>query len=269
MVRLPSSLLRAPYQISAWKSLRGGGTCPEEVLFKKIQANWGNMDPDTSNLTLFDRPPDKNSDLWHQAHTVRKWAEDCTLKDTFPREDYREMIELTVIYLGGSLPHSNFYLRKPGEIHHARFMSKAIYLLKMEFMSEKFDLTVEERREINQMEVFISLFYVRLFLRSRIPVFAPTDDLQLIGYIMWFREENETIANAVLLSVTRHCWYLTEELVVLAFFNEKLGSFTRDLIARKLFSTPRPSHFEIGKPIFPKIETNTPPMLLDLIGPRS
>jgi hypothetical protein len=119
------------------------------------------------------------------------------------------------------------------------------------------------------MAVFISLFYARLFLRSRIAVFAPTDDLQLIGKMMLFREQNETIANAVILSVTRHCWYFTEELVVLTLFNEQLGTFTRELIARKLFSTPRHSHFEIGKPTFPKIETNTPPMLLDLIGRRS
>ncbi len=100
------------------------------------------------------------------------------------------------------------------------------------------------------MAGFISLFYARLFLRSRIAVFAPTDDLQLIGKMMLFREQNETIANAVILSVNRHCWYLTEELVVLSLFNEQLGTFTRELIARKLFSTPRPSHFEIGKPIF-------------------
>ena len=70
------------------------------------------------------------------------------------------------------------------------------------------------------MDVFIGLFYARLFLRSHIAVFAPTDDLQLIGNMMWFREEKETIANAMLLSVSRHCWYLTEELVVLALFNE-------------------------------------------------
>jgi hypothetical protein len=115
------------------------------VLIKKIQANWGNMDRDTNNLTLFEWPTDKNCDLWHQAHTVRKWAQDCTFKDTFPRGDYRELIELTLIYLGGSFPHRNFYLRKPSAIHHARFMSKAIYLLKMELMSERIDLTVEER----------------------------------------------------------------------------------------------------------------------------
>jgi hypothetical protein len=126
-------------------------------------------------------------------------------------------------------------------------------------MSERIDLTVEERREINQMAVFISLFYARLFLRSRIAVFAPTDDLELIGKIMLFHEQNETIANAVILSVTRH-GYLVYYL---------LETFTRGLFARKLFSTSRPSHFEIGKPTFPKIETNTPPMLLDLIGRRS
>jgi hypothetical protein len=103
------------------------------------------MDRDTNNLTLFEWPTDKNCFLWHQAHTVRKWGKDCTFNDTFPREDYRELIELTLIYLRGSLPHRNFYLRKPGAIHHAPFMSKTIYLLKMELVSERIDLIVEER----------------------------------------------------------------------------------------------------------------------------
>ena len=53
-------------------------------------------------------------------------------KGTFPREDYREVAELNLIWLGGTLPNSRkFFIRKPGAVHHARFMAKSIYLLKM------------------------------------------------------------------------------------------------------------------------------------------
>ena len=89
------------------------------------------LDRDSSNLNLFEWP-EKSTDLWYQADNVFKWAKDCLTKNTFPREDYRELIELTFVYLGGELPARKFFLRQPGAMHHARFMSKAIYLLKME-----------------------------------------------------------------------------------------------------------------------------------------
>lgn len=47
-----------------------------------------------------------------------------------PRKDYRELLELTVIFLGG-VPHRGIFLRVPGAIHHARWMAKAIYCLKI------------------------------------------------------------------------------------------------------------------------------------------
>jgi hypothetical protein len=70
---------------------------------------------------------------------VLKWGENHLLTCSFPRKHYRELIELTVVYLGGKVPPSRiFYLRKPGAHHRARFMHIAIYALKMKLMSERF-----------------------------------------------------------------------------------------------------------------------------------
>jgi hypothetical protein len=85
----------------------------------------------------------------------------------------------------------------------------------------------------------------------------------------WYRKEDSQIASAVIASITRHLWYLTEELVVLALFNESLSDFTRMLIAKRLFITPRPSTFEIGKPNFPKINLSAQAPFHEFIGPRS
>jgi hypothetical protein len=46
------------------------------------------------------------------------------------RDDYRELIELSLKYLGGD--HENkLKIRPPGAMHQARWMARAIYSLKM------------------------------------------------------------------------------------------------------------------------------------------
>ena len=195
------------------------------------------------------------------------WAEKCLQDEAFPRADYRELLELTIVYLGGEV--DRFHFQKPGACHHARFMSQAIYLLKIELLSNLFQMSPEDRRAVHRMANFISLFYAKLFLRSRIAVFAPTDDFHFLSAMEWYKEEDFQIATAVTASVKRHLWYLTEELVILALFNESLSHFTRSRLAQTLFNTPRPTSFAIGKPNFARIAENMPTFLHDFIGPRS
>ncbi len=86
--------------------------------------------------------------------------------------------------------------------------------------------------------------------------------------MFWFREDCDDVANYALKSCKRHCWYLTEELIVLAIFNEELSSFTRSLLAKKLFNTPKPKTFAVGKPKFRVFQMELP-LFISLTGPRS
>lgn len=52
------------------------------------------------------------------------------LLDSFLCDDYKEFLQLIVIFLGGKLE-KNFNFRQPGAYHFARWMAKGIYLLKM------------------------------------------------------------------------------------------------------------------------------------------
>ena len=70
---------------------------------------------------------------------------------------------------------SNFH--KPGTVHHARFMAKGLYYLKLALlMGEvapvlKFD---DERvEEIHQMALFIAVFYTPKFLTAENPDISP------------------------------------------------------------------------------------------------
>ena len=102
-------------------------------------------------------------------------GEGLSNKNTFLREDYREFLELTLVYLSGELPARIFFLQHPRAMHHARFMSKAIYLLKMELITERITVTAEKRRQVHRLAQIIALFYAKYFLLSRIAVFSPLE----------------------------------------------------------------------------------------------
>lgn len=45
------------------------------------------------------------------------------LKEYIVRGDYKELLKLTLIFLGDSSDSGNITFRRPGAMHHARFMS--------------------------------------------------------------------------------------------------------------------------------------------------
>ena len=53
-------------------------------------------------------------------HYVVDWGTECLEKEIFPREDYRELLELTVLFLGGSV--YPFSFRKPGSENKLQYV---------------------------------------------------------------------------------------------------------------------------------------------------
>jgi hypothetical protein len=109
---------------------RGG---PSDKLFVRFQDEFSSLDKSFRSLVLLDWLT-LGPTMRKQAQSVLNWGQKCLEENAFPREDYRELVELTVIFLGGFVPRG-FHLRKPGAHHTARFMVNAIYVLKMEMMS--------------------------------------------------------------------------------------------------------------------------------------
>lgn len=60
------------------------------------------------------------------------------------RDDYRELLELTLIFLGFDFFKGNVNFRKPGARHHARWMSKALYALKIFMFLKIFKISEQE-----------------------------------------------------------------------------------------------------------------------------
>ena len=78
-----------------------------------------------------------------------------------PRVNYKEFLELVKIFLGGSIDRKNgytFQLSRPGADHHARWMSKCIYFLKLSLLSQKFaqsQLSWQQKKKVETMAFFI------------------------------------------------------------------------------------------------------------------
>jgi len=62
------------------------------------------------------------------------------LEDFQPRDDYKELFNLCIIFLGG-VPKKGLSFRSPGGLHRARWMAKAIYSLKIYLFRGQFKLT--------------------------------------------------------------------------------------------------------------------------------
>lgn len=71
-------------------------------------------------------------------------------------------------------------------------------------------------------------------------------------------------------SILRHQWYLTQELVILAFFDDGLPDEVKGQLARALLHANRPLQFLPGKPAFPTILQDEGELALPMfVGPNS
>ena len=87
-------------------------------------------------------------------HVNKEWFQCTLINHKGLRDDYRELLELAVIFLGQVPPRGVRFLA-PGPMHHARWMSKAIYARRKVWMfRSQFKLTQREERGMREIAVF-------------------------------------------------------------------------------------------------------------------
>ena len=65
---------------------------------------------------------------------------------TRPRDDYRKLLELLIVWLGGHV--EGFSFKRPGADHHARWLAKAIYKLKLCLLMYQFMMEEKQKEEV-------------------------------------------------------------------------------------------------------------------------
>ncbi|GBP55007.1 hypothetical protein EVAR_34482_1 [Eumeta japonica] len=96
------------------------------------------------------------------------------------RDDYEELINLTMIVL--NKPPAKIHWRAPGPIHHARWMAKLIYALKIFLFRnnlQAFKLTKREEKQIVRFVSFGALIYAKIWIEAPLAADAPVNDLLL------------------------------------------------------------------------------------------
>nr|XP_047138648.1 uncharacterized protein LOC124814743 isoform X1 [Hydra vulgaris] len=163
-----------------WKNYQSSITSgPDNLLFKTLKSAWNDLDADNQVLRRLTIP--EETWLGHQKHESITFCRNIITsgslkKDGATRKDYIELAELTLMVLS----EDRYKFRTPGAVHHARFMAKGIYYLKLQLM----------------MDAIPSL---EKWLKHEI-----TEDMRALWQMNRFKEYNLIGAESVIKSIKRH-----------------------------------------------------------------
>ena len=156
-------------------------------------------------------PPDAPDWRYARATSVLKWANDHMELGTWCREDYRELLELVVLFLGGAVKRVRNeqvvvvedVVRKPGACHRARFMASCLYLLKIVLFNEQLTADVIDYDELEDAKIlveYIALLHVPYFLQSPLAIAAPRLDRDFWTSVCQYKQLFHDMLQAVQVS---------------------------------------------------------------------
>lgn len=217
-------VLRAVFE-SKFGSATSGSDVP---LFKRFQSYWPNINKMNFKPVLQDEKLFRNLiDVKEEISNFYKYQ----LEKQTARDDYLELLQLTLICLGTS---SKTIFRYPGPMHHARWMSKALYSLKIYLFRTEFNLTEFEENNLRDICAFIIRFYVKAWFKCPAASLAPYQDLCLIREIYNYKSCDKQISEAVIKKFSNHLWYLSDECVALSLFDENVSNEIKREISDKI-----------------------------------
>lgn len=213
---------------SVFENLFGRSTGPSAIsIFKPLQENWDEIkrngfvyeamnDDYTYCSEIFQRlVVEAKSDL--QVHALNKNI----------RDDYAEITDLSLKYLG--IPTRSSF-KVPGALNNARYMNKAIYSLKIYLFRNQLSLDPETEEKMRRFCQFIAITYTKFWNQCSVVTDAPNNDLKFLKELDIYKEFDRETALAGLIALKRHLWYLSDELVPLALFSDKVSNDEKDNI---------------------------------------
>lgn len=211
----------------------GPSSGPDIPLYKRFKKAWSNLDKSKYE------PGVKNKSILTAVENEKDAAIEFTLKQlkrkAQPRDDYREFLELVLIFLG-HVPPRGVRLLAPGAVHHARWMAKILYAFKIYMFREQFHLTAREEKGLREITVFVINVYLGAWFTAPLPVSAPRRDLDLLQKLVNYEKKNLSVSTytVALQKLTGHLWYLSEELIALAFFDSAVSIQCKKKMVRSL-----------------------------------
>ena len=193
---------------------------PKTTIFNNLSQAWSDID---FSIPLYLPTHDPNC----EAVTI------LSMKRNYLRDDYKEVVDLTLIYLG-AMNSESYNFRRPGALHQARWMAKVIYSFKLVMFSNQIELPHDIRQKLVQYCNFLSKVYVPWWINCNIANKAPQDDLKLVRNIIVWKSVDPIVANSALKATHRHLWYLSENLIPLALFDNSASADLKSKIAKEI-----------------------------------
>lgn len=155
------------------------------------------------------------------------------IKEDLPRDDYREFLELIIIFLGET-PSRGIHFRQPGAYHFARWMSKAIYCLKIYLFRQQFKLTQREEKALKRICCFIIKCYAKAWFSAPNAIEAPLNDINFLKKLVAYKTDDKVVAEIAIHKFINHLWYLSDECAAFSIFDERISDEGRRNIAQKI-----------------------------------
>ncbi|CAH0561738.1 unnamed protein product [Brassicogethes aeneus] len=207
---------------------------PEIQIFQKFKTLWASLDK-KSYTTMLDEESPVQGFLEEQRVKMVNYIQNVLKDGSHPREDYKELLQLSLLYLGGWSKH-DFSFRVPGALHQARWMAKAIYALKIVLFTTQLNIPQRELNGMKQVAHFVSLIYVRFWHEAIVSRWAPKNDLDMLQLLSTYPDAN--VRKSALTVARRHLWYLSETNVGLAFFDERITHAVKENMTKYLETKP-------------------------------
>lgn len=216
---------------------------PDIPLFKRFVNSWKNINKNeysvwTDDSMTFDILNDVRDEILDFAEK--------RLKDCFPRDDYKEFLQLIVIFLGGKLK-GNVNFRQPGAYHLARWMAKGIYSLKILLFKKQFKLTSTEEMSLKKICCFIIKCYAEVWFTAPNAIKAPINDILFIKKLYNYKNDDKKIAETALKKFINHLWYLSDECVIFSIFDNRVTIEQKRKMANKMLMNELEEYEEVGE----------------------
>ena len=148
-----------------------------------------------------------------------------------PQDDYLQLLELLSLFLKGTrLLGAKFCA--PGHVHHARWMSKLLYALKVRMFWKQFSFIVQEEEPFNELYVFVIQVDIEAWFTAPKVIEALHQDLVLLKSVLQLF--NKAVFYATSQKMSEDLNYCSEELIAFNFFDDSISFETKQNKISKL-----------------------------------
>ncbi|XP_044577706.1 uncharacterized protein LOC123260590 [Cotesia glomerata] len=204
-------ILRSAFEVY-WPVSSG----PNVPIFGRFKKEWDKIDKTKYKAGIEDTIVADT--LSNKKNEISSFIKKC-LQLKQARDDYKDFLELSLVFLG-EMPQDQVYFKYPGAVHHARWMAKAIYCLKIFIFRNEFVLTSKELNSLRKICIFIVMVYLNAWFSTTSATTAANHDLEFLKKLIEYKEINASISSATCHKMTLHLWYLNDELAILSLFDE-------------------------------------------------